>query len=213
MLLRPKFELHYTRMSDNFPVVPNDLNAAEQYMIQRKEATFRWGTKTLRGGQWNYSPCVLDRTGWYDHCIINYWNPTDNTFELTGKISTWACPMITTSGTIQFSMCTDLPTNAWATSAFHGPSHQPGYVLWWTIKGNLYDMVNNINRKLQERGTAVKTKTALLGKHFFEFQRMTGARSLLTDFIWLIGPVYITCMKVILWVMGFCLKFEITPMP
>lgn len=56
-----------------------DVKEIQDWLETKRETTFRWGTRMLRGGQRYYNPAVLDRTGWenfymtlpYDYDIRN----------------------------------------------------------------------------------------------------------------------------------------------
>lgn len=52
-----------------------DYELAQKYFDKRREWPFRWGTRCLRGGGWNYNPCVFDRTGWSDYNYLSFHPP------------------------------------------------------------------------------------------------------------------------------------------
>ncbi len=52
-------------MDNTSQPTPAEYALAQQFLDQRVEGTFRWGSRMLRGPQKNFNPCVLDRTGWY----------------------------------------------------------------------------------------------------------------------------------------------------
>jgi hypothetical protein len=62
-----------------------DLELAERLAEEKRETAPRWGTRMLRGGGWNYKPCVLDRTGWENYFLalpLDYDIRNDPSFDL-----------------------------------------------------------------------------------------------------------------------------------
>jgi len=91
-----------------------EVRQIQDWLNTRRETTFRWGTRMLRGGQRYYSPCVLDRTGWenfylslpYDYDVKNdkVFNASYSTYKRLGDLG-FAWPEPTTQEALRTGYC------------------------------------------------------------------------------------------------------------
>jgi len=92
----------------------NEVRQIQDWLNTRRETTFRWGTRMLRGGQRYYSPCVLDRTGWenyylslpYDYDVRNdkVFSAAFSTYKRLGDLG-FPWPEPTTQEALRIGYC------------------------------------------------------------------------------------------------------------